>query len=96
MRLVIRDTWFPPGTRIDIEAGQDELIFVRCTFEGGEIAVDAAIDRLIFSACLFQGTRFSRQPLSARISHECHWHAPATEAAACVPVGVAMDDTHPQ
>jgi len=65
--------WFSSGTRIDIEAGQDELAFARCTFEGGEIAVDAAVDRPIFVTCLFQGTRFSGQPLlSARISHECH------------------------
>lgn len=82
MRLIIRDTWFPVGTHIAIDSGQDELVFVRCTFEGGEIAVDAAIDRPIFVACLFQGTRFSGQPLSARISHECQWCAPVTEAAA--------------
>ncbi len=81
MKLIIRDTWFPMGTRIAIGSGQDELVFVRCTFEGGEIAVDAAIDRPIFAACLFQGTRFTEQSLSARISRECQWSAPATEAA---------------
>lgn len=96
MRLVIRDTWFPSGTRIDIEAGQDELVFVRCTFEGGEIAVDAIVDRPIFLDCLFQGTRFSGQPLSARISHECHWCAPATEAATSVPVGIGANDVPPK
>jgi hypothetical protein len=82
MRLVIRDTWFPAGTRILIDAGRDELAFVRCTFEGGHITVDETIDHPIFTACLFQGTHFDRQPLSERISRDCHWHAPATEAAA--------------
>jgi hypothetical protein len=81
MRLIVRDTWFPTGTCIAIGSGQDELVFVRCIFEGGEIAVDTAIDRPIFVACLFQGTRFSEQPLSARISRECQWSAAATEAA---------------
>ncbi|MES1993247.1 MAG: hypothetical protein V4457_06505 [Pseudomonadota bacterium] len=90
MRLIIRDTWFPVGTRITIGSGQDELVFVRCTFEGGEIAVDAAIEQPIFAACLFQGTRFSGQPLSARISHECQWCASVTEAA----VSVGLDSGH--
>ncbi|MGB5146922.1 MAG: hypothetical protein WBN86_07325 [Porticoccaceae bacterium] len=96
MKLVIRDTWFPSGTQIDIEAGQDELAFVRCTFEGGEIVVDAAVDRPIFLGCLFQGTRFSGQPLSARISRECHWCAPATEASASVPVGMGRNGVRPR
>ena len=82
MRLVIRDTWFPAGTHILIEAGLDELAFVRCTFEGGRITVDETIDRPIFMACLFQGTRFDLQGLSERIARGCHWHAPPTEAAA--------------
>lgn len=94
MRLIIRDAWFPLGTRIIIGSGQDELAFVRCTFEGGEIAVDIAVDRPIFTACLFQGTRFSQQALSPRISRECHWCVSPTEAA--VPSGASLGHILPE
>ena len=82
MRLVIEDTWFPPGTKIRVGAGADELTFLRCTFEGGEIAVAPEIDRRIFLDCVFQHTRFTSQPLSDRISGGCRRAPVGSEAAA--------------
>jgi hypothetical protein len=82
MKVVFEDAWFPCGTKIVISAGQDDLAFFRCTFEGGEIAVDPMVDRRIFALCLFHGTVFSGQSLSERIASECQWIAPATESAA--------------
>ena len=79
MKVLIRDTWFPPKTRIAIGAGADELSFVRCTFVGGEIAIEHDVDRRIFSNCLFKGTVFSVQSLSERTSQGCRWIAPTTE-----------------
>ena len=68
MKAIIEDTWFPAGTKIRIGAGADQLLFVRCSFEGGEILVEPGIDRLIFSQCIFRGTHFSGQALSDRIA----------------------------
>lgn len=82
MKTVIEDTWFPTGTRIRIGGGADELVFLRCSFEGGEIFVAQEVDRTIFAKCVFHSTRFSGQPLSARIAAGCQSIAAATEAAA--------------
>jgi len=82
MRLTIEDTWFPASTRIHVGRGSDELSFRRCTFEGGEIFIEPDVNCSIFQRCVFQHTRFSGQPLSKRISDDCHTAAVGTEAAA--------------
>ena len=82
MRAIIEDTWFPAGTKIRIGGGADELLFVRCAFEGGEIEIEPEVDRTIFSQCVFRGTRFSGQSLSDRIAIACRLTAPGTEEAA--------------
>lgn len=82
MRVVIEDSYFPAGTRIHIGGGSDALSFVRCTFEGGEIAVDAEVRETIFRRCLFLQTRFSGQTLSDRIAVDCTNPSVATEASA--------------
>jgi hypothetical protein len=81
MRVAIEDTWFPAGTRIRVGRGADELSFVRCTFEGGEITIEPDVDRRIFRHCVFQHTRFTGQPLSERISIDCHRASVGTESA---------------
>lgn len=86
MKTVIEDTWFPSSTRIRIGTGADELSFVRCAFEGGDIFIEQNVDIRIFSQCTFHGTSFSGQPLSERIAVECHGVPAATEAAAKGPV----------
>src|SRR5579875_3151245 len=82
MRIRIENTWFPAGTKIRIGRGADELVFLRCFFEGGEIFVEHDVDGEIFSQCVFQGTIFSGQPLSRRIATQCHSAPVETEAAA--------------
>ena len=82
MKVVIEDTWFPAGTRISVGGGADTLVFLRCSFEGGEIFVEHDVDRTIFSQCVFHGTSFSGQPLSDRIAAGCHRAPVGTEAAA--------------
>ena len=82
MRVVIRDTWFAAHTSIAIGGGADDLVFVRCTFEGGEIHIEDAVGRQVFVNCVFQGTKFSGQPLSQRIAVECSWVSAPTETAA--------------
>lgn len=86
MRVIIEDTWFPASTRLRIGEGADELLFLRCSFEGGEIFVDHAINRTIFSQCVFRGTIFSGQSLSERISTECRTAQADTEETA-PPIG---------
>jgi hypothetical protein len=85
MRIRIENTWFPAGTKIRIGRGADELVFLRCFFEGGEIFVEHDVDGEIFSQCVFQGTIFSGQPLSRRIATQCHSAPVETEAAAAGP-----------
>jgi hypothetical protein len=85
MKVTIEDTWFPPGTRIRVGGGADELSFVRCTFEGGEIIIEPDVDQTIFLDCVFQHTRFSGEPLSERISVGCQKASVATEAAMTTP-----------
>jgi hypothetical protein len=92
MRIVVEDTWFPGRTRIRIGGGSDELTFVRCTFEGGEIHIEEEVDRPIFHLCLFQGTRFSGQPVSSRIAEACSWISPPTEAASHAAGAAALGD----
>lgn len=82
MRAIIEDTWFPAGTRIRIGGGADELLFLRCSFEGGEIFVGHEVDRMIFSQCIFRGTSFSGQRLTERIAVACHTALPGTEETA--------------
>jgi len=82
MKTIIEDTWFPAGTRIRIGGGPDELLFLRCSFEGGEIFIGHEVDRTIFSRCVFRGTSFSGQSLSERIAIACHSVPPETEEAA--------------
>lgn len=86
MRIRIENTWFPAGTKIRIGRGADELVFLRCSFEGGEIFVEHDVDGEIFSQCVFQGTSFSGQPLSGRIATQCHSAPAETEAVATGPV----------
>jgi hypothetical protein len=85
MKVIIEDTWFPAGTKIRVSRGADELSFLRCTFEGGEIAIEPDVDRRIFLHCVFQHTRFTGQPLSELISVGCHSASVNTEAAAMGP-----------
>ena len=85
MKIRIEDTWFPAGTKIRIGRGEDELVFLRCSFEGGEIFIERDVDRGIFSQCVFHGTNFSGQPLSERIASGCHCVPVGTEAAATGP-----------
>lgn len=82
MKTVIQDTWFSADTRIRISHGMDQLVFRRCSFEGGDIFVEHDVDQLIFSDCAFWGTNFSGQALSARIATGCHSTPGETEAAA--------------
>ncbi|HEX2944093.1 MAG TPA: hypothetical protein VHO91_23765 [Rhodopila sp.] len=82
MKAIIEDTWFPAGTRIRIGGGTDELRFVRCSFEGGEIVVEQEVDRTVFSQCIFRGTRFSGQSLSDRIADACRTVRSHTEDTA--------------
>jgi hypothetical protein len=82
MRAVIENTRFPADTRIRIGAGADELSFVRCSFEGGEIQIERDVDRTVFSQCIFRGTRFSGQVLSDRIASACRTVLPQTEETA--------------
>ena len=86
MRAIIEDTWFPASTRLRIGEGADELLFLRCSFEGGEIFVEHAIDRTIFSHCVFRGTSFSGQSLSERIAAACR-SAPAETEETAAPRG---------
>jgi hypothetical protein len=86
MKIVIEDTWFPPGTKIRVGGGTDELTFLRCSFEGGEIFVEDDVTRPIFSRCIFHGTSFSGQTLSARISSECQSAPCQMESAATASV----------
>ncbi|MDR3530759.1 MAG: hypothetical protein P4L90_09425 [Rhodopila sp.] len=86
MRAIIEDTWFPAGTRIRIGAGTDELLFLRCSFEGGEILIEHGVDRMVFSQCVFRGTRFSGQSLSERIAIACR-SAPAETEETAAPIG---------
>lgn len=82
MKAIIEDTWFPAGTKIRIGGGADELLFLRCSFEGGEIFVGPEVDRMIFSQCVFRGTSFSGQGLTERIAIACHSASPETEETA--------------
>ncbi|PPQ36096.1 hypothetical protein [Rhodopila globiformis] len=82
MRAIIEDTWFPAGTRIRIGQGSDELLFIRCSFEGGEIVFEREVDRTIFSQCIFRGTRFIGQTLCDRIASACSAVAGETEDTA--------------
>jgi hypothetical protein len=82
MRTIIEDTTFPAGTHIRISGGIDELLFLRCSFEGGEILVEHEVDRIIFSQCFFRGTNFSEQSLSERIATACRRVPPETEEMA--------------
>jgi hypothetical protein len=82
MKAIIEDTHFPAGTRIRISGGPDELLFVRCLFEGGEIFIGQEVDQMIFSQCVFRGTSFSGQSPSERIAIACHSARPDTEATA--------------
>jgi hypothetical protein len=84
MRAIIEDTWFPAGTRIRIGRGSDELLFVRCSFEGGEIVFEREVDQTIFSQCIFRGTRFIGQSLCDRIASACSAVAAQTEDTAPV------------
>lgn len=86
MKITIEDTWFPAGTKIRVGGGADELAFLRCTFEGGDIFIELDVDRRIFLHCVFQHTRFSGQPLSERVAVGCRSASVATEAAAMGPV----------
>jgi len=79
MQLHIRDAWFSARTLVRVDAGDDRLVFERCTFHGGEVRVGVEIDRTIFVGCLFQGTSFTAQSLSPRISADCQWQPPNTE-----------------
>ena len=79
MHLTIKDAWFSSRTVVRVDAGNDHLIFERCTFHGGEVQIAPEIDRQIFIGCLFQGTTFSSQTLGARISTDCQWEPPSTE-----------------
>jgi hypothetical protein len=85
MKICIEDTWFPAGTKIRIGPGADELVFLRCSFEGGEIFVEHDVDEMIFLQCVFHGTSFSGQPLSERIATRCHSAPIETEAVATGP-----------
>ena len=82
MRVVIEDSYFPAGTRIRIGRGSDALTFLRCTFEGGEIAIDPEVDQEIFRRCMFLQTHFPGQALSDRIAVDCSRPSVATEASA--------------
>lgn len=82
MKAIIEDTWFPAGTKIRINDGADELLFRRCSFDGGEIFIADEIKRMIFSRCVFRGTRFSGQSLTERIATACRSVSPATEETA--------------
>jgi hypothetical protein len=82
MKTVIEDTWFPETTRIRVSAGTDELVFLECSFHGGEIFVEHGIERTIFSRCIFHGTSCGGQPLSERIASECRNLSAETEAPA--------------
>ncbi len=86
MRIIIEDTWFPAGTKIRVGPGADELSFLRCTFEAGEIFIEPEVDRRIFLHCVFQHTYFSGQPLSERIAVGCHSAFVDTETAAMGPI----------
>jgi hypothetical protein len=81
MDLIIRDAWFASHTVVDVGPGDDRLVFERCTFMGGTMHVDLEVDRQIFVVCLFHGTAFTAQPLSPRISTDCHWQPPNVEGA---------------
>jgi hypothetical protein len=82
MKALIQDTCFPPGAKLRIGEGADELLFLRCFFEGGEIFVAQGIDRTVFSQCVFRGTSFSGQLLSERIATACRTAPPETEETA--------------
>lgn len=82
MRTIIEDTWFPASTKICVGKGADELSFLRCTFEGGEIFIEPNVEGTIFLHCVFQHTRFSGQRLSERIAVGCRNAFVNTEAAA--------------
>ncbi|MFL5256298.1 MAG: hypothetical protein ACJ8AI_26055 [Rhodopila sp.] len=84
MKTIIEDTWFPTGTRIRIGRGTDELLFVRCSFEGGEILIEQEVDRTVFAQCMFRGTRFSGQSLCDRIASACRIVPAQTEETAPV------------
>ena len=85
MKIRIEDTSFPAGTKIRISRGADELVFLRCSFEGGEIFVEPDVEGEIFLQCVFHGTSFGGQPLSERIAIRCHSAPAETEAAAMGP-----------
>ncbi|HET8997900.1 MAG TPA: hypothetical protein VFN42_14620 [Acetobacteraceae bacterium] len=89
MKTIIEDTRFPAATRIRIGGGPDELMFVRCSFEGGEIVIEREVDRTVFSQCVFRGTRFSGQSLSNRIADTCHTVLSYTEETAPPPAARA-------
>ncbi|HEY0183216.1 MAG TPA: hypothetical protein VGC09_10455 [Rhodopila sp.] len=84
MRAIIENTCFHTDTRIRIAAGADEMLFLRCSFEGGEIFIEQEVDRTIFSQCVFRGTHFSGQRLSARIAVGCQSALADTEATSGV------------
>ena len=86
MKITIEDTLFPPSTRIRVGGGADELSFVRCTFEGGEIFIEAEVDQRIFRDCVFQHTRFSGKALCEPLSTGCKNAFVGTEAAMSTPV----------
>ena len=88
MKMVVEDTWFPAGTKIRISGGTDELIFLRCSFEDGEIFVEYDVEGTIFSRCIFRGTSFRGQRLSTRIASECRSVPGEMESAATEPVAV--------
>jgi hypothetical protein len=71
MDLIIRDAWFGSHSVVDVNPGDDRLVFERCTFMSGTVHADPEVDRQIFVACLFPGTTFSAQSLSPRISTGC-------------------------
>lgn len=93
MKAIIEDTWFPAGTRLRIGEGEDELLFLRCSFEGGEIFIERTINRTIFSQCVFRGTTFSGQSLSERISAACRT-APAETEETAAPIGSRVGRFH--
>lgn len=85
MTTVIEDTWFASGTKIRIGGGLDEVLFRRCSFDGGEIFIGDDVDRTIFMQCIFRGTSFTGQLLTERIAIACQSASPGTEETA--PIG---------
>ncbi len=82
MKVLVQDTWFPSGTRIRIGGGVDEILFLQCSFDGGDIFIEPDVDRTIFSQCRFRGTNFSGQKLSERIAIGCRAAPADTEETA--------------